>query len=186
MVVTRTLLALLAPSDTPFAMSLAPRDAPESGTRTTLDIIQSCIATIFACTWIAIHPNLPDPEDTKLKKFMKRVGVMMVALAVPEFILLWALKQRLSASSIMKEYNKEFTPGKFYCTLWNNSCLFTNLFVMDTTKTGLASVFVTIRYHTNPSSGLSLTAFLFKWVVSCWLTSKAALYGCSASLFCRV
>ncbi|KAJ3566628.1 hypothetical protein NP233_g6878 [Leucocoprinus birnbaumii] len=74
--------------------------------RTTRDIIWSCLATIFACTWIAMHPNLPDPQDTKVARFKRRVIVMLVALVAPEYILLWALKQRMAAGIIAKEYNR--------------------------------------------------------------------------------
>jgi hypothetical protein len=30
--------------------------------RTLLGIVWSCITTIFLCTWVAIHPNIPEPE----------------------------------------------------------------------------------------------------------------------------
>lgn len=63
------------------------------------------MATIFACAWVAIHPNLPDPRNPKSIRFLKRAGIMTVALIAPEFILIWALRQRLAAASIVKEYN---------------------------------------------------------------------------------
>ena len=30
--------------------------------RTLLGIVWSCITTIFLCTWVSIHPNVPEPE----------------------------------------------------------------------------------------------------------------------------
>jgi hypothetical protein len=32
--------------------------------RTLLGIIWSCVTTIFLCTWVSIHPNIPEPAAT--------------------------------------------------------------------------------------------------------------------------
>src|SRR5258708_31531738 len=31
--------------------------------RTILNIISSCLATVFLCVWVAIHPNIPAPDE---------------------------------------------------------------------------------------------------------------------------
>jgi hypothetical protein len=33
--------------------------------RTILGIVWSCISTILLCTWVSIHPNIPEPEPQK-------------------------------------------------------------------------------------------------------------------------
>jgi len=73
--------------------------------RTRQSIIWSCLATIFACTWVAIHPNLPDPRCSNWSQFKHRVAMMILTIFAPEFILIWALRQRIGARCIMKEYN---------------------------------------------------------------------------------
>lgn len=90
------------------------RDSPDSAnSRTTQGIVWSCIVTIFACTWVTIHPNLPDPRYSKWSQFKQRTAMMMLTIFAPEFILIWALRQRMGARSIMKEYNKTILEGKF-------------------------------------------------------------------------
>ncbi|KAF9472925.1 hypothetical protein BDN70DRAFT_925430 [Pholiota conissans] len=77
------------------------------GQRTVNDIVISCFATIFACTWSAIHPNIPAPTDCWWTRFKRQVITMICALLAPELITYWALEQRLAAREIMEEYNKE-------------------------------------------------------------------------------
>ncbi|KAF9472931.1 hypothetical protein BDN70DRAFT_967427, partial [Pholiota conissans] len=69
------------------------------GQRTKWDIIISCFATIFACTWSAIHPNIPAPTDCWWTRFKRQVTIMICALLAPELITYWALKQRLFCDS---------------------------------------------------------------------------------------
>ncbi|KAF9473975.1 hypothetical protein BDN70DRAFT_816449, partial [Pholiota conissans] len=69
------------------------------GQRTVYDIIISCFATIFACTWSAIHPNIPAPTDCWWTRFKRQVTTMICALLAPELITMWALWQRLFCDS---------------------------------------------------------------------------------------
>lgn len=88
---------------------LSARDIPNLSSpnnfRTRQSIVWSCLATMFACTWVAIHPNLPDPRCSKWSEFKRRTAMMILTIFAPEFILIWALRQRLGARRIMKEYN---------------------------------------------------------------------------------
>jgi hypothetical protein len=87
--------------------ALALRDAQSHfGQRTANDIFISCLATIFACTWSAIHPNIPAVTDSKWTCFMRRVTMMICALLAPELVTLWAMRQRLAAKKIMDKYNE--------------------------------------------------------------------------------
>ncbi|KAF9265430.1 hypothetical protein L218DRAFT_1075552 [Marasmius fiardii PR-910] len=66
-------------------------------TRTEYDLIWSCITTIFACTWLAIHPNIPSPKDSYWKVTSRRMMIMLLGILVPEYTTVWALRQWLAA-----------------------------------------------------------------------------------------
>ena len=82
--------------------------------RSLLSIIWSCTTTIFLCTWVAVHPNVPEPVDTQemdfwpkcvhktLCFFKTKVAMFICALLVPEYVLTWAIKQRLMARELVK------------------------------------------------------------------------------------
>ncbi|KAK0219476.1 hypothetical protein EDD85DRAFT_915804 [Armillaria nabsnona] len=77
----------------------------ESSNRTTWDIIWSCLATIFACTWLAVHPNVPSRhmrEKGRLFLCLHRVKHMLLAIICPEVVIMWAFRQRLVASALSK------------------------------------------------------------------------------------
>lgn len=76
--------------------------------RTIWDIIWSCLITIFASSWAAIHPNIPSPEDTRLRIFLRRAGITMMSLVAPELLVIWALRQRLAARRLADKYKGAF------------------------------------------------------------------------------
>jgi hypothetical protein len=76
--------------------------------RTSADIIWSCIATAFGCIWLAIHPNIPAPDDKWFAIALRRTRLMMILLILPEFVVLWAIKQWLVAHKLAKKYDGYF------------------------------------------------------------------------------
>jgi hypothetical protein len=64
------------------------------------DITWSCVMTIFACTWVAVHPNIPSVSATQTDLALRRAGLMVCGLIAPEIIILWAMKQWHSARKI--------------------------------------------------------------------------------------
>ncbi|KAF1957490.1 hypothetical protein CC80DRAFT_560836 [Byssothecium circinans] len=52
--------------------------------RGTLGLLWSCFATIFLCTWSAIHPDLPALEGSKRKTFVNKLGLMLLGVISPE------------------------------------------------------------------------------------------------------
>jgi hypothetical protein len=64
---------------------------------------------------VAVHPNVPEPVDTQdmgfwrkcvhktLCFFKNQVVMFICALLVPEYILAWAIRQRLMARTIVKD-----------------------------------------------------------------------------------
>lgn len=95
-----------------FVSSNDATDPPDL--RTTLDIFWSCVTTLFSCTWAAMHPNLPEPRTSGWSWFKRRIKLMIAAVIVPEYILLWALRQRNGAEYIMKEYNSIILGSRFF------------------------------------------------------------------------
>ena len=87
--------------------------------RTTEEIIYSCIAVVFTCTWVAIHPNIPrkfdDDGDEIVINYeypavhnavvtLQNILFMLLALIVPELIILWAMRQWFAARAIARKY----------------------------------------------------------------------------------
>lgn len=142
-VCTSTIVVSVFPTATPSPI-LNVATASDSSTnvcndinncRTLVGIVSSCLATIFACVWIAVHPNIPGPERAPLsvdldgrtfcsapldwfvrifpQKWLlvrtalavceKSLKIMVIAIMVPEFILAWAMVQRLGASRLAEK-----------------------------------------------------------------------------------
>lgn len=79
------------------------------GERKLTTIILNCLTTIFACTWTAIHPNVPSPIDSGWTVFKRRTVTAFYVLLVPEAMLAWALRQNLAATQIADQYNREIS-----------------------------------------------------------------------------
>src|ERR1700691_5725134 len=45
--------------------------------RTKTSIVWSCLVTIFSCTWVAVHPNIPGPNAKRWPVFLHGVGLMV-------------------------------------------------------------------------------------------------------------
>ncbi|KAF9564173.1 hypothetical protein CPC08DRAFT_705518 [Agrocybe pediades] len=99
--------AIPFPSSVHSSRTLHPRDPTECtcpDTRTIIDIVWNCLATIFLCTWVSIHPNLPPPADGKIRGAWRRVVLMLWALLAPEMIIMWSFRQWFYARRLTKMY----------------------------------------------------------------------------------
>ncbi|KAE9386645.1 hypothetical protein BT96DRAFT_867855 [Gymnopus androsaceus JB14] len=70
--------------------------------RTTSGIAWSCITTIFACTWTAVHSEIPVYHASGSEVLWERVKTLVVALVAPELVVIWAINQRISAEHAVK------------------------------------------------------------------------------------
>lgn len=64
--------------------------------RTLPGTLWSCVVTIFACTWISVHPNVPGRNVTRKGWFsgaLVRTKVMGIAILTPEVVVAWAVLQ---------------------------------------------------------------------------------------------
>ncbi|ESK86171.1 hypothetical protein Moror_10965 [Moniliophthora roreri MCA 2997] len=74
--------------------------------RTVTDILWSCLSVVLICTWVAIHPNIPHVETHPAVVVYQNLELMVIALLAPELIILWAMRQWISARDIAKEFGK--------------------------------------------------------------------------------
>jgi len=72
--------------------------------RTSWDIVRGCMATLFACTWASIHPNMLSVDDGALQMLFQRIELMIWSLLVPEMIIFWALRQWRGARDLSETY----------------------------------------------------------------------------------
>ncbi|KAJ7059141.1 hypothetical protein C8F01DRAFT_1370743 [Mycena amicta] len=101
--------------------------------RKLFDIVWGCLVTVFACIWVAVHPNVPPPPPSPLPKgsslwhqvkwrvidsqgpLRSRLKLMLVGLLAPEFIAGFAGRQLVAAWYFSKEYDVSLTHGFFIC-----------------------------------------------------------------------
>lgn len=88
------------------------------GVRGTVDILWSCLSTLFLCTWTILHLNVPEQRHGrdpgwrgdlkwKLKGFVCSLKWMLITLFAPEFVLYFATGQLNGAMKDVKNM-KEF------------------------------------------------------------------------------
>ncbi|KAG1725930.1 hypothetical protein EDB19DRAFT_2043106 [Suillus lakei] len=95
-----------APTTNSTATTSDSSESPLFTTRTLWNIVSSCIITLFACIYSAIHPNIPSPQDSPVLILWRRLGIMIMALIFPELIIAWAMRQWLSARQVTKEFKE--------------------------------------------------------------------------------
>lgn len=105
-------LPLPNPTTSTFEAANFARDDPSDGCdgRTVLDILWSCLATTFACTWVSVHPNVPYKGEGKWTLLGRRIFLMFFSILAPEFMVMWAFKQWRGAVMIREAVNAAF-PG---------------------------------------------------------------------------
>ncbi|KAJ7865613.1 hypothetical protein B0H14DRAFT_2347869 [Mycena olivaceomarginata] len=92
--------------------------------RKLFDIVWGCLATIFACTWVSVHPNVPPPDQSRLALFWQRLKMMLIGIIAPEIMVGLAARQFWGARLLKfmamtrissAEYNFSKTHGFFLC-----------------------------------------------------------------------
>ncbi|KDQ59777.1 hypothetical protein JAAARDRAFT_205745 [Jaapia argillacea MUCL 33604] len=72
--------------------------------RTIWTIVWSCLVTMAACTWVAVHMNVPSLDEGKVNRTLRRIGIMMIAVVAPEFMVGWAARQYMVAGRLAKSH----------------------------------------------------------------------------------
>lgn len=84
--------------------------------RTLFDIVCGCLTTIFVCTWVSVHPNVPAPNQGRIMTLGRRLRLMLLTVIAPELMVGFAARQFLSA--------RRFSKGRdtfFSCPKWIQS-----------------------------------------------------------------
>ena len=81
--------------------------------------------TIFSCTWVAIHPNVPCPKNRNpiISFAGHRLPLFICALLVPEFVLAWAIRQFFRARQIANQDKSNFKTFSYIFIILSNSLL---------------------------------------------------------------
>ncbi|KAF8880338.1 hypothetical protein CPB84DRAFT_1751434 [Gymnopilus junonius] len=83
-------------------------------TRSLWDVIWSCTATIFACSWVSVHPNIPEPGETRINKALQRLELMFWSIITPEMIIGWTMRQWWGARKLEATYQGNTPDGILY------------------------------------------------------------------------
>ncbi|KDQ59773.1 hypothetical protein JAAARDRAFT_632028 [Jaapia argillacea MUCL 33604] len=76
--------------------------------RTIWTIVWSCLVTLAACTWVAVHLNVPSPNEGLVDRTLRRIGIMLIAVVAPEFVVGWAARQYMVAGRLAKDCEEDY------------------------------------------------------------------------------
>ncbi|KAF8508808.1 hypothetical protein BU17DRAFT_56524 [Hysterangium stoloniferum] len=79
--------------------------------RTVWDILWSCLATIFACSWVSVHPNIQEPKEAWWLVILRRLELMFWSIFSPELIVYWAMRQWDGARRLKRKYRRTSFPN---------------------------------------------------------------------------
>ncbi|KAF8217312.1 hypothetical protein K438DRAFT_1558960 [Mycena galopus ATCC 62051] len=85
--------------------------------RKLFDIVWGCLATIFACTWVSVHPNVPPPDQSRFALFWRRLKMMLIGILAPEIMAGFAIRQFLGARMLSKS-----GLARSLLTAWHLTC----------------------------------------------------------------
>jgi hypothetical protein len=92
-------LVLTLPSRDSGLAHESPSRSPDAHRNPTMTVGQSGTPSGAAqsCTWVAIHPNIPSPTESRGLITLHRVKLVVFALIVPESNIVWAIRQQVIA-----------------------------------------------------------------------------------------
>ena len=100
------LLSAAGGNHTTLKTQISPAWVSSPGVRGTSDILWSCIVTLTACIYTAIHLNVPPPHEKFGHLFWRKSKWVALALFAPEIVLYSALTQLLQAWEFKKVINE--------------------------------------------------------------------------------
>ncbi|KAF9471913.1 hypothetical protein BDN70DRAFT_845003, partial [Pholiota conissans] len=90
-------------SDSSQSLALFPVDLPLHDPRSVWNIVWSCVTTIVACCWVAVHPNMLAEDASRWQVFVHRLKHMAWMIVAPELIICWAIRQWVGARNLMMQ-----------------------------------------------------------------------------------
>lgn len=91
----------------------------DSERRSIWDILRTCLATTFTCTWVSVHPNVPFLGESKWVVLRRRLFLMLLSLLAPEIMIMWAFKQWRGAVMIRETVNRACPKLRKLLFLWH-------------------------------------------------------------------
>lgn len=80
--------------------------------RTIQEIVWSCLATVFICAWVALHPDVPDPRTSARSRSSQQFFAIIVALLAPEVVAFYAIRDFFKAAEHCRILEKKYpSPG---------------------------------------------------------------------------
>ncbi|KAL8867670.1 MAG: hypothetical protein Q9174_005510 [Haloplaca sp. 1 TL-2023] len=79
--------------------------------RGTFDILWSCLFTIFLCTWVSLHLNVPAAHEKYRHQFARKMRWMLQAIMAPEFVLAFATGQKVEAKRSVELFKDLVLPS---------------------------------------------------------------------------
>ncbi|KAJ7038362.1 hypothetical protein C8F04DRAFT_359624 [Mycena alexandri] len=96
-------------------LELRADEADINNSRALFDIIWGCLATVFACTWVAVHQNVPPPDLGWLSLQLRKLKMMLFTVVAPELVVCLAARQFFDARSIAQKFGVPKTHAFFCC-----------------------------------------------------------------------
>jgi hypothetical protein len=84
---------------------IAPAWATTSNIRSTASLLWTCVLTLSICVYTVIHINVPPPNETQCRYFLRKTKWVVVAILAPELALAMALQQWNAARALKHELN---------------------------------------------------------------------------------
>ena len=84
---------------------ISPEWVTSPRTRGTSDILWSCIITLTACVYTALHLNIPPEHEGRSRFYLRKLKWVAIALLAPEIVLYCALVQCIQARRLTRELN---------------------------------------------------------------------------------
>ncbi|TEB25687.1 hypothetical protein FA13DRAFT_1601763, partial [Coprinellus micaceus] len=85
--------------------------------RSTIEIVWSCLAIIFASTWICVHPNVAGYKTTLWQRLWKRVKLFLFAIFAPELLAVFAFFQWRGSRRLHRDFKRRAEEKNLY-NLW--------------------------------------------------------------------
>jgi hypothetical protein len=79
--------------------------------RGTLNIIESCVFTILACTWSIQHLNVPAPSESGCTKMRRKIKWTILTILFPELLTAHAIAELYMAALATREYERRLRSG---------------------------------------------------------------------------
>ncbi len=79
--------------------------------RGTTSILYSCVVTLFACIYTAIHLNVPQRGSSAFQNLQVKLTWVLMALLAPEIVLYLAISQCSEARDLINYLNRSLDDG---------------------------------------------------------------------------